>query len=269
MKAARASIEQQALDEIENLADRIDLTVASVSDVFISIMSEAFEHIYEGQRVFGRISMIETAITKTGTGQEKLSEDDSIVSKGVIESFLRTIASSQHLKRLVVGQSTSQGAGIDYQIIGTRREVNIEDVMSEHLMLDDTFVKESRLGVPRDIPLRFLGVPMLSIEGKAYGAFDLIMAGATAYGEADIFFVQRAISLLSTILGTIDNRVKSIEIAKSAKSYMAVRCEANVSIFLVEAKRNKSLDIYQIEDIRPSSSSEQDMRTLAFTIATY
>ncbi|KAI8929228.1 hypothetical protein BC831DRAFT_6174 [Entophlyctis helioformis] len=261
IEIARSSIEQRALDEIESLAERIDLTMSSACDVVIEIMSEAFHKLYPEHQVAGRVSLLETAITKLAAGQEKLSEDDSIEKSGVVESFLRTIATSQHLRRTLLGRTTSEGSGVDYQIMALCRELKIDNALTDPMTSEDPLVKESRPDTPHKIGFRFLGMPIMLSDNKALGTFDLLMKGTKNFEQVDVTFLERATGLLVTLLTMIDNRSKAIEIARAAKSYLSARCEATVDIHLVEQnQRNKKPEFYLLEEVRPSATPEVDMR---------
>nr|KAJ3422327.1 EF-hand calcium-binding domain-containing protein 5 [Polyrhizophydium stewartii] len=261
-KLARAQIEQQALDEIDDLKSRIDLTTASASEVFIDIMTEAFQQIHPEHQVYGRISLIETAVTKLSGGRDKLGEDDSIESFGVVESFMRTIAASQSVRRALVGRTASEGTGIDYQALALRHEVLIENAATDMAIREDPLVKESRPDSARDGFLRFLGMPIMTAADKPYGAFDLTMRGTAQFDKLDVTFVERAVVLLVSLLAVIDSRLKAIEVAKAAASYLSARCEASVQIFMVETSpRSNAIDILAIEEVRPPTSDESGGRT--------
>ncbi|KAH6597012.1 hypothetical protein BASA50_004770 [Batrachochytrium salamandrivorans] len=138
---SRLNIERIAMKEIKNLDLRTDLSISTACNMFIDIMEAAFQKIYPKKKIFGRISLIETAITKLATGLDKLTDGDEISSNGIIESFMRTVAVSQVLWPTLLGRTANEGSGVDYQITTLQNNLIIKDVSKDATVCLDPFVK--------------------------------------------------------------------------------------------------------------------------------
>ncbi|EGF82528.1 hypothetical protein BATDEDRAFT_86689 [Batrachochytrium dendrobatidis JAM81] len=251
---SRSKIEQEALEEIETMALQTDLSVSTACNAFINVLENAFQKIHPNSKAFGRVSLVETALTGLTNGHDKLTDEDLIASSGVIESFMRTVATSKELRSTHLGLTTNEGSGIDYHIILLENNVLIEDVASNAMLSEDSFVTAVTKNIQSNEQAKFMGVSLVSAQDKPFGAFDMVMCGPEILTRADMDFSKLAVSRLVSLLTRIENRIKSIEVAKSAMSYLSSRCSAEIQIFIVEPNP-KSLDpeIFQIESVSLST----------------
>lgn len=198
------------------------------------ILKHAFSSWHQDHQIFGKITLIESALLKASQQSEKFGLDESIDGKGMVETFLRTVTCTAEFEASLIGQITPNGQGINYQVIRNMTPVKVLSA-DDAIFSNDIFVSLAIAKMDEGDKFNFLSVP-LDPENIGYeGTFDIILTGKQDhFDNTDIKFIQSVAHLCVESIKTINENNMKYEMIESAKKFLRLKSDFNVQIYIGE-----------------------------------
>ncbi|KAJ3371792.1 hypothetical protein HDU91_004937 [Kappamyces sp. JEL0680] len=223
----RSVAENLALEALHSLHGSLNLNLQRTGQECLGILGRAFEAIYEKKRLFGRISLQQTAVARLVEGKTILKNDEGISANGVIESGLKVLAASQHVKSSVIGHAVDSNA-IDSQVLekgqGIRSEIYNE---SPSATVDPFLVSMS---IEKGKTQSLISVPLRGQKGGRFGVASLLIHNQT-FGNDDLVFLEKAASTIAAILEGVDKKERSISLVLNAIEFIRFRLHTEMEMY--------------------------------------
>ncbi|KAJ3073446.1 EF-hand calcium-binding domain-containing protein 5 [Podochytrium sp. JEL0797] len=247
----RTEIQSRALTEITSLAQRNDLSIAEFSESSLHILSRAIEQLHPAHRISSRLSLTESAVTKSPTSPDLL-----------IERFLRIVACTADTKSSLLGEMLGTGEqGYEAKVMlgAPFQEANAHEDPISPIKLSDS-----------DRVARYVGVPLVGGGGNPVGVLGMRLIGMEdgGYVPADVSFLETGATKIISGIEHIDSREKSVQIALASVQYMREKIgdTTDISIYITHPTLpppTPTTDIiFKVTD-RPYSAIVKDPRVMS------
>jgi hypothetical protein len=186
-KKKRAINEIYALEQLKQLKKDVNMTFRNCGESVINIIENLFSKIYPGSNAFGRLSLMETAVTKLTEGKDKLKEDEDLGENAIVESFLRIVSCSPLLHDDIFGLKITDKKSIDYEIMAAKieRKIISPETETNQTYKEDIFFKSGELESLENPT--FIGSPFLTESGLCFGTIDFMIENQE-FGSQDLSF---------------------------------------------------------------------------------
>ncbi|KAI9335467.1 hypothetical protein BDR26DRAFT_865813 [Obelidium mucronatum] len=251
----RTEIQDLAMMEVIALAKRDDMAIAEFSEAALHVLSRAIEQMHPEHRISGRISLVESGVTKMQTGESGEAEM-------IVQRFLRIVACTNDSKRELLGSMFGTGEqGFEAKVMVMGKPFQENDAHEDPIF--PVKLMENRVA-------KYVGLPMMSSGKKPVGVMGLTLVGLEdgGYVSQDVEFLQTGATKIIETIERIDAREKAVQIALASVQYMREKIgdTADVSVYLAQQgippPQPPPDSIFRVLD-RPYSPIVKDPRVLS------
>ncbi|KAJ3025349.1 UNVERIFIED_CONTAM: EF-hand calcium-binding domain-containing protein 5 [Siphonaria sp. JEL0065] len=247
----RGEIQERALMEVSALSRRDDMAIAEFSESALHVLSRAIEQMHPEHRISGRISLVESGVTKMLTGESGAVEM-------IVERFLRIVAGTNDSKRELVGCMFGTGEqGFEAKAMAMGKPFQENDAHNDPIF--PVKLMESRVA-------KYVGLPLVGCGKKPVGVMGLTLVGLEdgGYVPQDVEFLQTGATKIIDTIERIDAREKSVQIALASVQYIREKVgdTADISVFIAQPAQSSPDNIFRVLD-RPYSPIVKDPRVMS------